>query len=114
MIRRNKMINRRSVTLGMTSLTITPSITQAMSSEPITKWNKFDRKDKSTWPTIHGRYAVMVSGDSESIDGHCIYEFPDYQTFANLITSDPDDGEEGFINFHGYHDEDEYTIFAWY
>src|SRR6267142_455908 len=108
------MINRRSLTLGVTSLITVPTLVKAVPLQPAPEWNKFNLKDTSTWPTIPGVYAVMVSGDSESIDGHTIYAFDDYRTFANLITSDPEDGEKGFINFHGYHDEDEYTIFAWY
>jgi hypothetical protein len=80
---------------------------------PDLKWHPFDKEDPSTWPTELGTYAVMISGDSESIDGHMIYEFGDYQTFANLVqlSRDPDDC---FISFSGTHDEDDHTIFAWY
>ncbi len=93
-------------------------LTTPVKSEEITqKWNKFDHRDKTTWPTKLGFYAVMVSGDSESIDGHEIYSFPDYQTFAYLhkvYLDDGFDGEGGHIKFNGIHDEDEYTIFAYY
>lgn len=50
----------------------------------------------------------MVSGDSESIDGHTIYAFDDYETWAYFTPHEEDTG-----SFAGVHDEDEYTIFAY-
>jgi hypothetical protein len=49
----------------------------------------------------------MTSGDSESIDGHQIYAFDDYETWA-YFTPDEEGG-----NFVGIHDEDNYVIFAY-
>ena len=66
------------------------------------------RKDKKDFPTTEGWYRVMVSGDSESIDGHTIYACDDYETWAYFHPNE-DDG-----SFRGVHDEDEYTIFAYY
>lgn len=64
--------------------------------------------DKTNNPLTEGLYAVMVSGDSESIEGHVIYDFPDYQSFAKFK---PD--EDGGV-FAGEHDEEDFTIFAYY
>jgi hypothetical protein len=77
-------------------------------------WKNFDLKDKTTWPIEKGLYAVMVSGDSDYEDGHCVYAYDDYQTFATVLELDPEDGEEGIISFVGQHDETEDTIFAYY
>jgi hypothetical protein len=65
------------------------------------------RENKDCFPTIKGWYRVMVSGDSESIEGHTIYAFDDYETWAQF-TPHEDGG-----SFVGTHDEDEYTIFAY-
>lgn len=74
----------------------------------MTGWKKFDHKDKATWPIEVGVYAVMVKGDSEYLDGHCIYSFDDYQTFADCEVN-----EEGYI-LKGYHDEEAEFMFAYY
>lgn len=67
-----------------------------------------ERKDENdNFPDYEGWYRVMVSGDSEQIDGHTIYEFGDYETWA-YFTLHEDGG-----NFVGVHDEDNYSIFAW-
>jgi hypothetical protein len=68
------------------------------------KW--VHRIDRGTFPEADGWYRVMVSGDSESIDGHTIYSFDDYETWAQFTKHE--DGD----SFIGIHDEDEYTIFA--
>lgn len=68
------------------------------------KWVHRSEKD---FPEIAGWYRVMVSGDSESIDGHTIYAFDDYETWAQF-TKHEDGG-----SFAGIHDEDEYVIFAY-
>lgn len=65
------------------------------------------RENKKSFPEIEGWYRVMVSGDSETIDGHTIYAFDDYETWAQFTKHE--DGE----SFVGMHDEDEYTIFAY-
>lgn len=64
--------------------------------------------DKSNNPTIEGIYAVMVSGDSEQIDGHTIYAFDDYRSWASFKL-DEDGG-----SFTDEHDEEDFTIFAYY
>jgi hypothetical protein len=65
--------------------------------------------DKTNNPTEEGLYAVMVEGDSEQIEGHTIYAFDAYQTFAQFKL-DQDDGG----SFHGEHDEEDFTIYAYY
>jgi hypothetical protein len=54
-----------------------------------------------------GSYAVMISGDSESVDGQIIYAFDDYMTFASVWI------EEGEIQIAPSHDEPVHAIFAW-
>lgn len=57
---------------------------------------------------LRGTYAVMVSGDSEYCDGHLVYAFDDYQSWASF-SLDEDNGL-----FKGDHDEEDDTIFAYY
>lgn len=64
--------------------------------------------DKSNNPTVGGTYAIMVSGDSEYVDGHCVYSFDDYQSWGTFELN-----EDGGI-FKGEHDEEDFTIFAYY
>lgn len=64
--------------------------------------------DKTNNPTEPGLYAVMVTGDSEYVDGHCVYSFPEYQNFAEFKLH-----EEGGV-FKGAHDEEDEFIFAYY
>jgi len=64
--------------------------------------------DKSNNPTEAGIYAIMVSGDSEYVDGHCVYSFGDYETFGSF---NPDEDGGSFV---GDHDEEDFTIFAYY
>jgi hypothetical protein len=54
------------------------------------KWKPYDHEDPSTHPTEPGTYAAMIAGDSESIDGHEIYCYPDFQAWAEVFI---DDGE---------------------
>lgn len=63
---------------------------------------------KTNNPTAEGHYRVMVSGDSESIDGHVIYSFEAYEAWAFFV---PD--EDGGY-FKGDHDEEDFTIFAYF
>ncbi len=65
-------------------------------------------EDKSNDPIEHGFYAIMVSGDSAYVDGHCVYSFDDYQTFGTFEIN-----EDGG-SFKGEHDEEDFTIFAYY
>jgi hypothetical protein len=71
------------------------------------KWHLCE--DETDLPKDPGWYRVMVSGDSESIDGHEIYSFDDYETWAQFRPYD-----DGGGSFSGIHDEDEHCIFAWY
>lgn len=56
------------------------------------KWH--DRISHDDYPTTSGWYRVMISGDSESIDGHEIYSYPDYETWAQWIAADPAEYED--------------------
>ena len=69
------------------------------------KW--ITRESKNDFPEVSGWYRVMVSGDSEAIDGFTIYAFDDYETWAHF-TQHEDGG-----SFVGIHDEGEHTIFAY-
>lgn len=64
--------------------------------------------DKTNNPTEPGLYAIMVSGDSEYIEGHLVYAFDDYQTFGKFIIDENGGG------FEGEHDEGDFTIFAYF
>lgn len=66
------------------------------------------RNTDEDFPEVDGWYRVMVSGDSESIDGHTIYAFDDYETWARFWRD-----EDGNGSFVGTHDEDEHCIFAY-
>lgn len=69
-------------------------------------------------PKEPGMYAVMIKGDRETIDGHVIYDFPEYQTFGQWTPAKPDElenfegGHKG--SWHCCHDEEATTIFAYY
>lgn len=80
------------------------------------KWH--DRASKDDFPATTGWYRVMISSDSESIDGHQIYAYPDYETWAHFSKADNDeyeDFENGYKGmFVGAHDEENDMIFAWY
>jgi hypothetical protein len=65
------------------------------------------RENETDFPEADGWYRVMVSGDSESIDGHTIYSFDDYETWAEFKKH-----EDGG-SFVGTHDEEAHTIFAY-
>lgn len=76
---------------------------------PPLQWRRFDHEDAATWPPEPGLYCVMVEGDSEYCDGHLIYAFGDYTTFAVLHPAD----ENGGRRFSGEHDEEPYNYKAW-
>ena len=67
------------------------------------------RTKPEEWPTVEGWYMVMVEGDSESIDGHQIYAFDEYETWARLSID-----ADGNAAFKGIHDEEDFTIYAYY
>lgn len=64
-------------------------------------------RDERGDPTAEGYYRVMIAGDSESIDGHTIYEYGDYPTWAYWHIED----DTGY--FTTEHDESE-GIFAYF
>ncbi|WP_046869012.1 hypothetical protein [Microvirga massiliensis] len=70
-------------------------------------WHECDWDNPETRPTEPGPYAVMISGDNASVDGHVLYDFPDYQTFASVWL------EEGEVQIAPSHDEPIHAIFAW-
>lgn len=61
-------------------------------------------------PKEPGIYAVMISGDSEVVDGHVIYSYQDYQTFA-VHNGFNEDGDPVIVCSH---DEEPEWIIAWY
>jgi hypothetical protein len=56
----------------------------------------------------------MVSGDSESIDGHVIYEYADYATWAAADDDEDDEGNPCIRFGSGAHDEEPDWFFAYY
>jgi len=62
------------------------------------------------YPTEPGHYRVMISGDSESIDGHTIYSFEDYEAWVWF--NEPD--EDGNPSMVAQHDEEIETVLAWF
>jgi hypothetical protein len=79
------------------------------------KWHT--RESSSDYPPAEGWYRVMISGDSESVDGHLIYSYPDYETWAHFAPASPASPEPfpgGYRGtFTGWRDEDDSTIFAY-
>jgi hypothetical protein len=65
-------------------------------------------RNKGPYPTEPGHYRVMISGDSEYLDGHCIYDFPDYETWVYISF------EEDYMRFDAAHDEEVETMLAWF
>lgn len=72
------------------------------------EWVTREADDNDNLPTEAGLYRVMITGDAEYIDGHCIYSFDDYASWA-YFTPHEDGG-----NFSGDGDEENYNIFAYY
>lgn len=77
-------------------------------------WHRYDHDDITTHPTEAGVYRVMVSGDSESLDGHTLYEYPDYATWANAIKAETDEGAPCVSFGSGTHDEEPESFFAYF
>jgi hypothetical protein len=74
-------------------------------------------EQKPAIPTAEGWYRVMHPGDSESIDGHTIYDFPDYEDWAYWTPASPEEFEDfdgGYKgSWHTYYDADGSGIFAY-
>lgn len=68
-------------------------------------------------PSAEGWYRVMHSGDSEYLEGHLIYDFPDYEDWAYWTPASPDEFEDFDGGYKGswgtQHDEDGDFIFAY-
>lgn len=78
------------------------------------EWKRYDHDAPETWPTLPGTYRVMVSGDCESCDGHIIYDYPDYASWAEFGDGEDDEGNERLEFGSGEHDEEPDTFFAYY
>lgn len=78
------------------------------------EWRDYNHEERETWPTEKGLYRVMVGGDSESIDGHVIYSFDDYATWANAKDDEDDEGNPCIRFGMGDHDEEPDFMFAYY
>jgi hypothetical protein len=68
-------------------------------------------------PPAEGWYRVMVGGDSESVDGHTIYEFPDYEQWGYWTPAAPEEFEDFEGGYKGswkcMHDEEGEFLFAY-
>lgn len=68
-------------------------------------------------PEKEGWYRVMHHGDSESIDGHVVYAFDDYEGWAYWTPASPDELEDDEDGYEGswncVHDEESEFIFAY-
>lgn len=70
---------------------------------------KWTAREEGVLPTVPGLYRVMVSGDSESIDGHQIYAFDPYETFMQIGID-----QDGDVAGTAEHDETFDFVIAWY
>ena len=72
---------------------------------------------KPAIPAAEGWYRVMHEGDSESVDGHTIYDFPDYEDWAYWTPAGPDELEDFEGGYKGswrtMRDEEGDFIFAY-
>ncbi len=68
-------------------------------------------------PPAGGWYRVMISGDSETIEGHTIYEYSDYETWGYWTPAAPWEFEDFEGGYKGSwtctHDEEGDWIFAY-
>ena len=58
----------------------------------MTSW--ITRTSKDDVPTERGWYMVMISGDSEAIDGFTIYSYPEYEQWAFWQPAEPHELED--------------------
>lgn len=74
-------------------------------------------KQKPAIPAVEGWYRVMHAGDSEYLEGHCLYDFADYESWAYWTPAGPDEFEDFDGGYKGQwkcsHDEDGDFIFAY-
>jgi len=52
-------------------------------------------------PSVEGWYRVMLPGDSESMDGFTLYEFPDYETWGYWSPASPEEYEDFADGYKG-------------
>ena len=45
-------------------------------------------------PDVEGWYRVMLPGDSDSVDGHTLYDFPDYETWGYWTPASAEEFED--------------------
>lgn len=69
-------------------------------------------------PGKAGTYRVVIGGDSETCDGHVIYDYPDYESWATWFPAEEDEYEDfdGGYKGHWYcqYDEEGEWIIAYY
>lgn len=74
-------------------------------------------RQKPAVPQLEGWYRVMHPGDSDSVDGHTIYDYPDYEDWAYWTPAKPEELEEEGDGYKGswttMHDEEGDMIFAY-
>lgn len=74
-------------------------------------------KQNPAIPPVEGWYRVMFPGDSESVDGHTLYDFPDYEDWAYWTPAAPwefEDFEGGYKgSWTTFYDADGGSIFAY-
>lgn len=77
------------------------------------EWKWFN---ETSYPTEDGWYVVMIEGDSETIDGFTLYDFPDYETFGYWTCAEPDEFEDFEGGYKGSfscrHDEESDSVMA--
>lgn len=87
-----------------------PTTSSEAHARQVLSWVSIDYDnagEKINLPTISGCYRVLIAGDSESVDGHTIYEFGDYETWMDIKVD-----EDGVMGSSCY-DEDFDSVIAW-
>jgi hypothetical protein len=62
--------------------------------------------DEKPYPEVEGWYALLLPGDTETVDGMTMYSYPDYIMFFELTIT-----EDGPMWEHGIGDD--YGFLAW-
>lgn len=86
-------------------------------------WGPVELTHRDTWhrteeingetknlPTEKGAYIGMFLGDSEYLEGHCLYNFDDYESFFSVLDWDEEDGPD----IRCMWDEEPEWIISWY
>lgn len=74
------------------------ALTDCMFNPP--EW-VFPDDPKTAHPEAEGRYTVLLAGDSETCDGHTLYDYPDYQDVGVWHRAPPEDFEDFEGGFKG-------------